>query len=56
MKKTQRQHRADELLERAANAADRGTKQGRDQAARLITQSNAVKRGRPIPAHAKDRT
>ena len=55
MKKTQRQHRADELLERAANAADRGTKQGRDQAARLITQSNAVKRGRPIPAYAKDR-
>lgn len=54
MKKTQRQRRADELLERAANAADRGTKQGRDQAARLITQSNAAKRGHPIPTYARD--
>lgn len=45
--------RADALLERAAQQSDRNTRPGREQAARLITQANAVARGQPIPAHAK---
>lgn len=45
--------RADEKLEQAAKQADRGTRPGREQAARLITQANAIKRGAPIPSFAK---
>ena len=53
MKTPTRAQRANEKLEQAAKQADKGTKPARENAARLITQANAIKAGRPIPAHAK---
>lgn len=41
-----------ELLERAAHAASRETNAGRERAACLIAQANAVKRDRTIPSYA----
>lgn len=46
--------RADQKFEQAARAADRHTRPGREQAARLITQGNAIKRGAPVPRHGRD--
>lgn len=40
-------------LEQAAQAADRHTEPGRETAARLITQANAIKKGVPIPVYAQ---
>lgn len=53
MKKTDRIKAANEKLERAAKEADKNTRPGREAAARLITQANAIKAGRPIPSYAK---
>lgn len=47
-----RKQRADEKFEQAA-ATDRSTDAGREKAARLITQGNAIKMGRPVPKYAK---
>ena len=41
------------LQEQAAKEADRHTTPAREMAARLITQGNAIKAGRPIPGYAK---
>ena len=49
---TTREKRADQKLEQAAREADRGTRAGRETAARLLTQANAIKRGAPVPAFA----
>ena len=50
---TTREQRAEQKFEQAARQADRGTRAGREAAARLITQGNAIKAGRPIPGYAK---
>lgn len=52
--KAARDRRADQKFEQAAKAADRHTRPGREQAARLITQGNAIKRGQPVPRHGRD--
>lgn len=52
-KPTQREKRADQKFEDAAKQADRHTTPSREKAARLITQGNAIKMGRPIPKYAK---
>ena len=41
------------LQEQAAKEVDRHTTPAREDAARLITQGNAIKAGRPIPGYAK---
>ena len=40
-------------LHRAAVLVDRHTRPGREAAARLITQANAIKRGAEIPDYAR---
>ena len=50
---TTREQRADQKFEQAARQASRGTRQAREDAARLMTQGNAIKAGRPIPGYAK---
>ena len=50
---TTREQRADQKFEQAARQADRGTPSAREDAARLMTQGNAIKAGRPIPGYAK---
>lgn len=50
---TTREHRANQKFEQAARKAGRGTPSAREDAARLITQGNAIKAGRPIPSYAK---
>ena len=50
---TAREQRAEQKFEQAARQADQGTRAGREAAARLITQGNAIKAGRPIPGYAK---
>ncbi len=45
---TAREQRAEQKFEQAARQADRGTRAGREAAARLITQGNAIKAGRPV--------
>ena len=49
---TAREQRADQKFEQGARQADRGTRPAREDAARLITQGNAIKAGRPIPGYA----
>ena len=48
-----RAQRAAQKFEQAAKRADLGTRPAREDAARLLTQGNAIKAGRPIPAYAK---
>lgn len=43
----------DKRLEAAAGQADKHTTAGRERAARLLTQGNAIKAGRPVPSYAK---
>lgn len=50
---TAREQRANQKFEQAARKASRGTPSAREDAARLITQGNAIKAGRPIPGYAK---
>ena len=50
---TQRTKRANEKFEQAAQQADKHTRPSREKAARLITQGNAIKAGRPIPSYAR---
>lgn len=50
---TTREQRADQKFEQAARKAGRGTPSAREDAARLMTQGNAIKAGRPIPGYAK---
>lgn len=50
---TAREQRANQKFEQAARKASRGTPSAREDAARLITQGNAIKAGRPIPSCAK---
>ena len=50
---TTREQRAAQKFEQAARQLSRGTRQAREDAARLITQGNAIKAGRPIPGYAK---
>lgn len=52
-KKSDRQAQVSAKLEQAAKSIDKGTTPAREKAARLITQANAIKGGRPIPAHAE---
>lgn len=54
MKPTPRTQKANEKLEQAAKSADRNTTPSREKAARLITQANAIKAGRPVPKYAKE--
>ena len=49
---TTREQRADQKFEQAARQAGRGTPSAREDAARLMTQGNAIKAGRPIPGYA----
>ena len=49
----ERHQRAEQKFEQAAAQADKGTRHGREEAARLLTQGNAIKAGRPIPGYAK---
>lgn len=57
MNKTTRQARANQKYEQAAMAADRARTNrpsvAFERAARLITEGNAIKAGRPVPKHAK---
>ena len=50
---TAREQRANQKFEQAARKASRGTPSAREDAARIITQGNAIKAGRPIPSCAK---
>ncbi len=52
---TQRTKRANEKFEQAAKQSDKHTRAGRETAARLITQGNAIKRGTPIPPYARSK-
>ena len=49
----ERYRKADAKLEQAAALVDRHTRPGREAAARLITQANAIKRGAEIPRYAR---
>ena len=49
------EHKVNQRLEQAAKETDRGTRPGRERSARLVTQANALKRGRTIPAYAKNK-
>ena len=50
---TTREQRANQKFEQAARKAGRGTPSAREDAARLMTQGNAIKAGRPVPSYAK---
>ena len=50
---TTREQRANQKFEQAARQAGRGTPSAREDAARLMTQGNAIKAGRPVPSYAK---
>ena len=52
-KTASREQRVHQKLEQAAKAADRGTRPGREESARLVTQANSIKAGRPVPSWAK---
>lgn len=47
--------RIDRMKEAAAASNERGTREGREQAGRIMAMaaSNAIKRGRPVPGYAK---
>ena len=46
----------DKRLEAAAVQADKHTTAGRERAARLLTQANALLRGAPVPSYATGAT
>lgn len=46
----------DKRLEAAAGQADKHTTAGRERAARLLTQANALLRGAPVPSYATGAT
>lgn len=53
MNKTTRQNEANKRFEQAAALSNRNTNPSREKAARIITEGNAIKAGRPVPKRAK---